>query len=33
MGLPARRWRLRNACGLSRLNDFLALWSQAHLPS
>jgi hypothetical protein len=25
--------RLRNACDLSRLNDFLALWSQAHLPS
>jgi len=24
-GLPARRWRLRDACGLSRLNDFLAL--------
>jgi hypothetical protein len=24
--------RLRDACGLSR-NDFLALWSQAHLPS
>ena len=33
IGLPARQWRLRNACGLSRLNDFLALWSQAHLPS
>ena len=32
IGLPARRWRLRDACGLSRLNDFLALWSQAHLP-
>jgi hypothetical protein len=30
---PAWQWRLRNACGLSRLNDFLALWSQAHLPS
>jgi hypothetical protein len=24
-GLPARQWRLRDACGLSRLNDFLAL--------
>ena len=24
-GVPARRWRLRDACGLSRLNDFLAL--------
>jgi hypothetical protein len=24
---------LRDACGLSRLNDFLALWSQAHMPS
>ena len=23
----------RDACGLSRLNDLLALWSQAHLPS
>jgi hypothetical protein len=23
--LPARRWRLLDACGLSRLNDFLAL--------
>ena len=33
LGLPARQWRLRNACGLSRLNDLLALWSQAHLPS
>jgi hypothetical protein len=35
IGLSARqlRWRLRDACGLSRLNDFLALWSQAHLPS
>jgi len=31
-GLPARQWRLRDACGLSRLNDLLALWSQAHLP-
>jgi hypothetical protein len=29
IGLPARR-RLRDACGLSCLNDFLALWSQAH---
>jgi hypothetical protein len=33
IGLPAPQWRLRDACGLSRLNDFLALWSQAHLPS
>ena len=33
IGLRARQWRLRDACGLSRLNDFLALWSQAHLPS
>jgi hypothetical protein len=33
IGLPARPWRLRDACGLSRLNDFLALWSQAHMPS
>jgi len=32
-GLPARRWRLRDACGLSRLNDFLALWSQAYMSS
>ena len=24
-GPPARQWRLRDACGLSRLNDFLAL--------
>jgi hypothetical protein len=32
-GMPARRWRLRDACGLSRLNDFLALWPPAHLPS
>jgi hypothetical protein len=31
--LPAWRWRLRDACGLSRLNDFLAPWSQAHPPS
>ena len=31
--MPARQWRLRDACGLSRLNDLLALWSQAHLPS
>jgi hypothetical protein len=31
--LPARRWRLPAACGLSRLNDFLALWSQAYMPS
>ena len=31
IGLPARQWRLRDACGLSRLNDFLALWSQAHM--
>ena len=23
----------RDACGLSRLNDLLALWSQAHMPS
>ena len=27
------QWRLHDACGLSRLNDFLALWSQAHMPS
>jgi hypothetical protein len=33
MGLPARQWRLRDACGLSRLNDFLALWSQAYMSS
>jgi hypothetical protein len=33
IGPPARRWRLGDACGLSRLNDFLAPWSQAHLPS
>jgi hypothetical protein len=33
IGLPARRWRLRDACGLSRLNDFLPLWSQAYMPS
>jgi hypothetical protein len=32
-GLPARQWRLRDARGLSRLNYFLALWSQAHLPA
>jgi hypothetical protein len=32
-GAPARRWRLRDACGLSRLNNLLALWSQAHVPS
>src|SRR5580658_340953 len=25
IGLPVRHWRLRDACGLSRLNDFLAL--------
>jgi hypothetical protein len=25
IGLPARQWRLRDACGLTRLNDFLAL--------
>jgi hypothetical protein len=31
--LPARQWRLRDACGLSRLNEFLALWSQACMPS
>ena len=31
--MPARQWRLRDARGLSRLNDFLALWTQAHLPS
>jgi hypothetical protein len=24
IGLPARQWRLRDTCGLSRLNDFLA---------
>jgi hypothetical protein len=33
IGLPAGQWRLRDACGLSRLNDLLALWSQAHMPS
>ena len=33
IGLPARQWRLRDACGLSRLNDFLALWSQAYMSS
>jgi hypothetical protein len=33
IGLPARRWRLRDACGLSRLNDFLAPWSQAYMSS
>jgi hypothetical protein len=33
IGLPARQWRLRDACRLSRLNDLLALWSQAHMPS
>jgi hypothetical protein len=33
IGLPARQCRLRDACGLSRLNDLLAPWSQAHLPS
>jgi hypothetical protein len=32
LGLPARRWRLRDACGLSRLNDVPAPWAQAHLP-
>ena len=31
--MPARQWRLRDACGLSRLNDLLALWSQAHMPT
>ena len=31
--LPAWPWRLRDACGVSRLNHFLALWSQAHMPS
>ena len=31
-GLGARQQRLRDACGLSRLNHFLALWSQAHTP-
>ncbi len=30
---PARQWRLHDACGLFRLNDLLALWSQAHMPS
>ena len=25
IGLPARQWRLRDACGLSYLSDFLAL--------
>ncbi len=33
LGLSARQWRLREACGLSRLNHFLALWSQAYMPS
>ena len=33
IGLPARQWRLRDACGLSRLNDLLALWPRAHAPS
>src|SRR5580700_11632436 len=33
IGLPARYWRLRDTCGLSRLNDLLARWSQAHMPS
>ncbi len=33
IGLPARQWRLRDARSLSRLNDFLALWPQAHMPS
>ena len=33
IGLPARRWRLCDACGLSRLNDFPALWFQAYMPS
>jgi hypothetical protein len=28
IGLATRQWRLRDACGLSRLNDFLTLWSQ-----
>jgi len=31
--MPARQWWLRGACGLSRVNGFLALWSQAYLPS
>ena len=31
-GLSARQWQLRDARGLSRLNDFLALWPQAHMP-
>ena len=33
IGLPARQWRLRDACGLSRLNDLPAPWSQARMPS
>ena len=33
ISLPARQWRLRDACGLSRLDDLVALWSQAHMPS
>jgi hypothetical protein len=33
LGLSAWQWRLREACGLSRLNHFLALWSQAYMPS
>ena len=33
IGLTARQWRLRDSCGLSPLNDILALWSQAHMPS
>ena len=32
IGLPALQWQPCDACGLSRLNDFLALWSQAHMP-
>jgi hypothetical protein len=32
IGLPARQWQPGDACGLSRLDDFLALWSQAHMP-
>ncbi len=33
IGLSARRWRLRATRGLSRLNDSLALWSQAYMLS
>jgi len=33
-GSGSSKWAcLRDACGLSRLNDFLALWSQAYISS